>query len=170
MRIHALIASSNPELSHALAQFEQQFSYPLGEGRYFRIQHNTDYPRFYRAIGDDVACFVAESQGRVLGVISAALRKLRMPTGEIKPTAYIGDLKINPSPNRGRILVELARATEQWAKQQVTTAFGVVMDGTSAIPTQYTGRLGIPLFMEIAKVNVLQINLPVPQQPPHKIL
>jgi hypothetical protein len=162
MRVHELNSAPDPELSRALKRFEQQFAYPLGVGRYFSIQHNTDYPRFFRAIGDDAVCFVAESNGSVMGVISVAIRKLLMPNGQITQTAYVGDLKCDPLSNRGCVLIKLAQAAEQWVKIRVTTAFGVVMDGTSAIPPQYTGRLGIPLFQEIAKIKVLQITLPAP--------
>ncbi|MEQ1543779.1 GNAT family N-acetyltransferase [Methyloglobulus sp.] len=162
MRVHELKSAPDTELSRALKRFEQQFAYPLGIGRCFHIQHHTDYPRFFRAIGDDAMCFVAESGARVIGVISVAHRKILMPNGEIKQTAYIGDLKIDPASNRGRILIKLAQAAERWVKKRGTTAFGVVMDGTSAIPPQYTGRLGIPLFQEIAKIKVLQVTLPAP--------
>jgi hypothetical protein len=162
MNVYELNYTPDTERSKALRQFENQFVYPLGEDQSFRIQHSNDYPRFFRAIGDGAVCFVAESHGSVLGIICVTIRKLLTPNGGINQTAYIGDLKIDPVSNRGRILIKLAQAVERWVKQRGTTAFGVVMYGTSAIPPQYTGRLGIPLFKEIAKIKVLQINLPAP--------
>jgi hypothetical protein len=161
MKVYALNGTPSPELSNALVQFEQQFAYPLGVDQYFRIQHHIDYTRFYRAIGDAV-CFIAESKGSIMGIISVAIRNLLQPNGKVIQTAYIGDLKINPSSNCGRTLIELTRAAEQWVKKRVTSAFGVVMEGTSAIPPQYTGRLGVPLFQEVAKITVLQIAKPFP--------
>jgi hypothetical protein len=38
----------------------------------------------------------------------------------------------------------------------VQAAFGVVMDGTRASPTAYTGRIGVPAFLEIGKIVVLR--------------
>ena len=73
MNVHPSSARPGAELALALARFEEQFTYPLGPGRSFRISHGDDYPRFFRAMGE-VACFVAERDGVVLGVLGAALR------------------------------------------------------------------------------------------------
>jgi hypothetical protein len=37
-------------------------------------------------------------------------------------------------------------------------AFGVVMDGTAAVPSQYSGRAGIPAFLPVGKVIVLRFS------------
>ena len=66
MNLHHLSGPPTPELARALATFEEQFTYPLGPDRWFRISHGDDYPRFFRAIGE-AACFVAERDGRVVG-------------------------------------------------------------------------------------------------------
>src|SRR5437588_48708 len=85
-----------PDLARALEVFEEQFSYPLGPGRTFRISHGADYPRFFRAMGE-AAVFVAEREGQVLGTVGAALRRLRTPDGTEARVAYLGDLKVLPA-------------------------------------------------------------------------
>ena len=103
MNVHPLSASPAPELARALERFEEQFRYPLGPGRFFRIAHGEDYPRFFRAMGEGI-CFVAEREGRALGVIGAALRRLTLPGGEERLVVYLGDLKIDASARGGRYL------------------------------------------------------------------
>jgi hypothetical protein len=156
MTVHPLRASASPELARGLDRFEVQFRYPLGPGRFFRIVHGEDYPRFFRAMGEG-ACFVAEREGRVLGVIGAALRRLALPSGEERTVVYLGDLKIDPTARSGRTLPRLAGAVRQWVGARAEAAFSVVMDGTSVTPTRYTGRLGIPLFAELGKIMVLRL-------------
>src|SRR5437879_313968 len=72
MNLHALTTAPSNELAEALAHFEAQFSYPLGPGRSFRISHGNDYAHFFRALGEAV-CFVAESEGVVIGTLGAAI-------------------------------------------------------------------------------------------------
>jgi hypothetical protein len=158
MTVYRLCASPSPELARALDRFEEQFRYPLGPGRFFRIVHGEDYPRFFRAMGEG-ACFVAERDERVLGVIGAALRRLAFPGGEERPVVYLGDLKIDPAARGGRTLPRLAAAVRQWVDARATGAFSVVMDGTPVTPTRYTGRLGIPLFAELGKIMVLRLPI-----------
>jgi hypothetical protein len=156
MTVHLLRASPPPELAESLDRFEEQFRYPLGPGRFFRIAHGEDYPRFFRAVGES-ACFVAEREGKVLGVISAALRRLALPGGEERPVVYLGDLKIAPPARGGRTLPRLAGAVRPWVGARAEAAFSVVMDGTPVTPTRYTGCLGIPLFAELGKITVLRL-------------
>lgn len=156
MNIHCLTAAPHPDLARALARFEQQFTYPLGPGRSFRITHGDDYPRFFRAMGE-AACFVAERAGRVIGVIGVALRRLQSPDGAHRTVAYLGDLKIDPAVRGGRSLLQLSRAVIDWVGQRADAAFGVVMDGTRASPDAYTGRLGIPAFRRLGAVVVLRL-------------
>lgn len=156
MTVHVLRTAPPPELAQALERFEEQFRYPLGPGRFFRISHGEDYPRFFRAMGEG-ACFVAERDGRVLGVLGAALRRLALPGGGERPVLYLGDAKIDPGARGGRTLPRLAEAVRQWVGSRTEAAFAVVMDGTPALPTRYTGRLGIPPFAELGKIMVLRL-------------
>ncbi len=156
MTVHQLQDAPPPALAQALERFEQQFTYPLGPGRFFRISHGADYPRFFRAMGD-AACFVAERIGRVAGVLGAAIRDVQHPAGELLPSVYLGDLKVDPAMRGGRTLPLLATSAVAWASPRVTSAFSVVMDGTPVVPTRYTGRLGIPPFHELAKIAVLRL-------------
>jgi len=154
MNVHALAAAPVPELARALAQFEGQFTYPLGPGRSFRISNGDDYPQFFRAIGDGV-CFVAERGGEVLGVLGLAATRLRVEGA--RPAIYLGDLKITPAARGGRVLVRLAEVAAEWCASRAACGFGVVMDGTPITPDRYTGRLGIPPFREAAKIAVLRL-------------
>jgi hypothetical protein len=159
MIVHRLSGTPPTELARALAGFERQFTYPLGPGRFFRIAHGDDYPRFFRAIGP-ATCFVAEHAGHILGTLGAALRRLTLSDGSERPVLYLGDLKVAPAARGGRTLVLLVRAAQELADKYMDAAFGVVMDGTRATPEAYTGRLGIPLFRELGKVMVLRLTVP----------
>jgi hypothetical protein len=161
MTVHRLCGPPPLELARALADFEAQFTYPLGPGRSFRIAHGDDYPRFFRAIGE-AACFVAERQGRVLGTLGAALRSLTLPTGGERAVVYLGDLKVAPSARGGSTLPRLVRAARDWAAGRANAAFGVVMDGTPVTPERYTDRLGIPAFRALG--NVMVRRLPTPKE------
>jgi hypothetical protein len=157
MIVHRLCGTPPADLAQALAAFEKQFTYPLGPGRCFRISHGEDYPRFFRAIGE-AACFVAEQDGRVLGTLGSALRRLVLPEGGERPVVYLGDLKVAPAARGGTVLLRLVRAAQDWAGVRAQAAFGVVMDGTPVTPEAYTGRLGIPPFQELGKVLVLRLS------------
>lgn len=156
MNVHRLAAAPGPALAGALARFEEQFAYPLGEGRSFRISHGADYPRFFRAIGG-AACFVAERAGEVLGVLGLAVTPVHRPDGTARPAVYLGDLKVSPAARGGRVLTRLADAARAWCAGKAECGFGVVMDGTPVTPDRYTGRLGVPPFREAAKVAVLRL-------------
>jgi hypothetical protein len=156
MTVHVLQEAPPPALARALEQFEEQFRYPLGPGRFFRITHGEDYPRFFRAVGEG-ACFVAEREGRIRGVVGAALRRLALPSGGERLVVYLGDLKIDPAARGGRTLLCLAEAVRQWVGTRAEAAFAVVMDGTSATPNRYSGRLKVPLFTELGKIVVLRL-------------
>jgi hypothetical protein len=154
MTMHVLHEAPPAPLAAALAEFERQFAYPLGPGRTFRIDHGNDYPRFYRAIGDG-RCYVDERDGRVLGVGAAARRPVQCAAGRSVTAAYIGDLKVVPGPGRGKVLLHIVEAAQAWCFGN-GPAFGVVMDGTPVVPPAYTGRLGIPSFVEVAQVIVFR--------------
>lgn len=156
MIVHLLREAPPPSLAAALDAFERQFRYPLGPGRSFRIEHGLDYPRFFRAMGDGV-CFVTEQESRVTGVIGVVLRRLSCPDGAEKTVLYIGDLKLDPAARGGRTLLRLAEAVRAWVGTRVDAAYGVVMDRTSTLPPEYSGRLGIPAFGPVASVTILRI-------------
>ena len=156
MIIRPIDAAPHAELAHALARFEEQFRYPLGPGRFFRIEHGQDYPRFFRAMGEGI-CFVAQRETHVLGVLGAALRPVVSPLGDLQTALYLGDLKIDPPARGGRVLPRLADAARHWLGTRASAAFAVVMDGTPIVPTRYTGRLGIPRFVELGKIVVLRV-------------
>lgn len=156
MTVHAVRDQPAAELARALAEFEGRFTYPLGPGRSFRISHGEDYPRFYRAIGP-ATCFVAQNAHCVIGTLGVAIRRLLMPDGSERAVAYIGDLKIDPAARGGLALLRLALAADAWARPQVSAAYGIVMDGTPVSPASYSGRAGIPSFLQVGKVFVLRI-------------
>jgi hypothetical protein len=162
MTLHLLQAAPGAELALALGRFEERFRYPLGPGRTFRIVHGDDYPRFFRAMGA-AACFVAEREGRVLGVIGVAVRQLILPDGTQCLAAYLGDVKIDPHARGGLVLSRLMGAAQRWVEPQTQTAFAVVMGGTAVTPDRYTGRLGVPPLVELAKVAILRLSITGPR-------
>lgn len=163
MNIHVLRDPPPEALGRALADFESQFTYPLGPSRTFRIEHGDDYGRFYRSIGPG-AVLVAEANSTVRGTLSVATRPLLFPDGVERMATYIGDLKISPSAG-GRTLVRLANAARGnfslpplgAHSENVGPALAIVMDGTRRAPTNYTGRLGIPAFSAVGKVVILRV-------------
>jgi hypothetical protein len=157
MNVHRLSAPPAPSLARALAEFEEPFTYPLGPGRFFRISHGEDYTLFFRSQGD-ASCFIAEDQDRVVGTLATAIRQVRMPDGTERATAYFGDLKIAANARGGMVLARLARAAEAWLRPKVSSAFAVVMGGTSFTPEAYTGRAGIPGFEELGRIVVFRIS------------
>ncbi len=156
MTIRMIRETPPPQLAVKVEEFESAFTYPLGPGRSFRISHSPDYTRFYRSMGD-AACFIAEQNERVIGTLSVAIRQLLMPDGPPSKAAYIGDLKIRPDARSSRALLRLAQAADAWARPNVTAAYGVVMDGTTALPREYSGRAGIERFEIVGRIVVLRI-------------
>jgi hypothetical protein len=128
----------------------------LGPGKFFRISHGEDYTLFFRAQGEG-ACFIAEHEGRVVGALGTAIRRLWMPDGTERVAAYFGDLKIAAEARGGIVLLRLARAAEVWLRPKVEAGFGVVMGGTSLTPEAYTGRAGIPGFQELGRLTVFRL-------------
>jgi hypothetical protein len=155
VNLKILDSRPNPSLAAALENFESQFHYPLGRDSWFRISHGDDYTCFFRAIGD-ARCFLATRDSEVVGVVTATICRLRRPGSRFERAGYISDLKVAPRA-RGRTLLGLLRAATDWVLTEPTPAFCVVMDGTGRDPTQYTGRVGVPAFKELAKLVVLRI-------------
>lgn len=163
--LHTLQSAPPPDLARALAAFEAQFTYPLGQGRTFHISHGDDYPRFFRAQGDG-ACFVMEHDGHVIGALGVALRRLLLPDGREQVVAYIGDLKVDPAARKTWTYLRLALAAYSWVSSHssvgahASTGYGVVMDGTPVTPDAYTGRCGIPAACKLGNIMVWQFPCP----------
>lgn len=156
MIVQRIRAAPSKEMACALTAFEEQFRYPLGPGRAFRISHGDDYPRFFRAMGDGT-CFVAMHDGEVIGTLGAAIRRLTQPDADERLVAYLGDLKVASVARRGRAVIELVRTMIEWASPRVDAAFSVVMDGTAVTPERYAGRMGIPRMEPIGKAIIFQL-------------
>lgn len=156
MKIHFLTEPPSPNTARALAQFERQFRYPLGAGRFFSIHHGEDYSRFFRAMGKG-ASFIAEREGNILGTIGVARRALILPNGNVKNVVYIGDAKVAPEIRGGRVLWRLLQEVRAWTLRHADAAYSAVMKGTSILPPRYTGRLGIEPFAKLAEVIILRI-------------
>ena len=157
MNVRELVGPPPPALAGVLAEFETQFSYPLGPGRTFRISHGDDYTRFYRAMGESV-CFVAEADCAIAGTLGVAFRNLILPEGRECAVAYVGDLKITPAARGGRTLLKLLRAAHVWSNGRARAAFAVVMDGTEITPEKYSGRASLPAFRKLGAVAVLRVS------------
>jgi hypothetical protein len=158
MKIHSLHEAPPSWLGEALGCFEVRFRYPLGAGVSFRISHGRAYLPFFQAMGE-ATVWVAESEGEVLGTLAASVRTLRLPCGEERRAAYLGDLKVTPGGNAGRVLALLARtATEELTAQGLGSAYAVVMGGTARTPLRYTGRLAIPAFSEAGGIVIFKIG------------
>lgn len=157
MKVSQLTGPPSPALARALAEFEAPFTYPLGPGKFFRISHGEDYTLFFRAQGKG-SCFIADNQGRVIGALGTAIRRLWMPDGTERATAYFGDLKIAADARGGAVLLRLARAAEAWLRTKVEAGFGVVMGGSSLTPDAYTGRVGIPNFQNLGQLVIFRIS------------
>lgn len=167
MVIHMIQDKPTAELAAALASFEQQFTYPLGPGRSFRISHGEDYARFFRAMGTS-AVFVAERDGLVLGTVAAALRRLRLPDGREICAGHLCDLKIVPGSRGTRTMMDLFRSLQRADDARAEALLTVVMDGTAVLPGAYSGRFGIPALTEVGRITILRIPTATePEAEPH---
>ncbi|RBP48007.1 hypothetical protein DES53_101807 [Roseimicrobium gellanilyticum] len=162
MKLHRLETSPPEWLGSALEKFECQFSYPLGEGASFRVTHGRQYMAFFQAMGEAVV-FVAERNAEVLGTVAVIRRTLRYPDGHEATAYYVCDLKVSRARAGGLVLPWLMHAVRDHVIQSgLAPVYGVVMNGTSRSPRQYTGRVAIPLFEPLAQIAVLRI----PVEPP----
>jgi hypothetical protein len=157
MKVHPISGPPPLDLARALEEFEKPFTYPLGVGTFFRISHGKDYTLFFRAQGN-ASCFVAEREGRVIGVLGTVIRRLWLPNGTEKMAAYFGDLKIAVEAQGGTVLLRLARAAERWLRPKVEVGFGIVMGGTKLMPDSYTGRAGVPSFENLGHLVLFRIS------------
>ena len=150
------------EWTECLAEFERSFFYPLGPGRRFRISHGGDALGFFRAIGP-AARFVDRRGGELAGTIAAARRAVVGPDGSETASAYFGDLKVAPGARGGGTLARLLKSARDWASTGASAGYCVVMEGTSAVPDRYTGRLGLPALRPLAEIALFRLESAPPQ-------
>ena len=91
MKLSLLHDHPDARLVDVLGRFEPEFSYPLGAGRRFHVVHGADGWRFFASLGEAVYA-VAESDGQVLGVLGAALRRVVQPDDLVATVLYLCDL------------------------------------------------------------------------------
>lgn len=157
------IRSHRPHIPEALeaslAAFEKSFSYPLGATTRFRISHGEDYLAFFRAMGEAVAV-LAEREEEVAGCIVRVLRRLDRDGIDHGVVHYLCDLKVRQDVWGTATLAGLIRETKSGIEASGTTAcYCVVMEGTGRLPTDYTGRLGVPPFVKVAEIVVLRLSM-----------
>lgn len=163
MKLHHLTDAAPPDLGRALAEFEREFTYPLGSDQRFRISHGEAYLPFFRAIGDPEV-LVAEHRGVVLGTLSRVRRRLEWRTRPDSPPVipeahYLCDLKVSAAARGSTVLARLIRETKRAIVASGHHAcYCVVMEGTGRLPTDYTGRLGVPVFEKLGEIVVLRIS------------
>lgn len=157
LQIFRVTAQEIDEFNFLLRDFELQFWYPLGETKEFRIEHPSRYTDFFSAMGD-AYCFVALREDEVVGILSAVIRTLRSSSGKISQVAYVADVKITKELQGSTLLYRLARTAILWLRPQISSAYSVVMDGTSVTPRQYTGRVGVPQFSWAGRVHLLSFS------------
>lgn len=157
MNLHALHEPPPAWLGEALERFERQFDYPLGADGRFSISHGRDYLPFFAAMGD-ATIIVAEAAGEVLGTVARVERWMQCGQ-ERRRVHYLCDLKVSPQYRCSGLVARLMLETRQQVEQSGThRCYGIVMDGTGRRPTDYTGRLGIPAFQQLAQIVVLRIT------------
>lgn len=80
-------------LERTLQEFEEQFSYPLGEGESFHVSHGGRYLNFFHAMGQASLC-VAMRREQVLGTLVGVRRPMRLADGRVVAATYVCDLKV----------------------------------------------------------------------------
>ncbi len=144
----------------AMEEFEKEFTYPLGDSGRFRIVHGHDYLKFFQAMGESVL-LIAENEDCVLGSIMRVKRRIHRPGASVgEVTAhYLCDLKLRGTSRGSLILARLIRETKIAIEADGSTAcYCVVMEGTGRLPTDYTGRLGVPRFQRLAAITILRLS------------
>ncbi len=157
MKIHRFNSPPSQDLARALAEFEKEFRYPLGPNDCFSISHAPDYSLFFRSMGE-ASIHLAESGGAIVGVQAVVRREVRLADGSRVPAAYFCDTKIVANRRGGIVLGKLAlSASEETLGASYVAGFSVVMEG-SITTDKYTGRLGIPHFVELGKIVILRFD------------
>lgn len=140
-----------PPVGAALRELESLFDYPLGPNERFRIDHGSDYGRFYSSMGES-ACIVVYDGDEPCATVSASLR-----TAAGAPAVYGGDLKVRPRARGGRAYLRAASELARWTAKRAERAYSVVMGGTSALPDEYSGRAGLPALRRLAGLTVFSL-------------
>jgi len=146
-----------------LAQFEQQFQYPLGPDNHFSISHGSEYLPFFAAMGA-ATLLVAEHCGTIVGTLVLVQRQLEIRDSSASDSQtgsqaahYICDLKVRPEARSSSALARLMTAAAEIIRScQSHACYSVVMAGTSSEPAAYTGRLNIPDFAAVGEVTILR--------------
>lgn len=160
MILHRLSTRVPEGMGGALAEFEREFSYPLGSSGRFRISHGEDYLPFFRAMGE-AEVLLLEEAGIVQGVLARVPRSLERRGGErSEQTAhYLCDLKLRAAARGSLVLPRLIRETKRAIEGSgALSCYCVVMEGTGKLPTDYTGRLGVPRFQRLGEIVILRIG------------
>lgn len=160
MNIHSFRETPPEWLGLALERFEHQFLYPLGAGETFRISHGRKYLPFFAAMGT-ATLLVAEQAGVVLGTLVRVERWIEVHGTETsrRPVHYLADVKISAEARGGRVLSALMlEAKRQIELTGSRSCYSVVMSGTAQLPSDYTGRVGIPSFEKVADIMILRMT------------
>jgi hypothetical protein len=163
MKLHRYTDEVPPDMGKALAEFEREFSYPLGPSERFRISHGEDYLPFFKAIGEPVL-LAMEDNAKIVGGIARVRRRLELRRDEgggIEESVahYLCDLKVAAAARGTRVLARLIGETKREIEASNSRAcYCVVMAGTGRLPTDYTGRLGVPSFEKVGEVVILRIS------------
>lgn len=159
MKIHSFREAPPEWLGSALERFEHQFQYPLGKDGTFRISHGREYLPFFAAMGT-ATLLVAEQAGAVMGTLVRVERWIEVHGREVlrQPVHYLADVKISAEARGGRVLAALMlEAKRQIELTGSRSCYSVVMSGTARLPSDYTGRVGIPSFEKIADIMILRM-------------
>ena len=166
MKIHSFREAPPEWLGLALERFEHQFQYPLGTSETFRISHGREYMPFFAAMGT-ATLLVAEQAGAVMGTLVRVERWIEVHGREVlrQPVHYLADVKISAEARGGHALAALMlEAKRQIELTGSRSCYGVVMSGTACLPSDYTGRVGIPSFEKIADIMILRMTPGKPSQ------
>lgn len=166
MKIHSFREAPPEWLGSALERFEHQFQYPLGKDGTFRISHGREYLPFFAAMGT-ATLLVAEQAGAVMGTLVRVERWIEVHGREVlrQPVHYLADVKISAEARGGRVLAALMlEAKRQIELTGSRSCYSVVMSGTARLPSDYTGRVGIPSFEKIADIMILRMTPGKPSQ------
>jgi hypothetical protein len=156
MQIIELTPPLYAAFSRHVNEFERLFTYPLGQDQKFRIDHGPQYDAFYRSMGE-AHTYYALYHDKIVASIAYVIRHVKR--GEsVDQVAYIGDLKIHPDHQATRVFLTMAKHVQPILEQQLSCAYGIVMDGTINTPERYTGRLGIPPFKRLKELYVLRLD------------
>jgi hypothetical protein len=139
-----------------LAEFEALFTYPLQNQEYFRISHAPDYSAFFSSIGNPTQSILLLKEEKIIASLSAADCDIYTREGNTK-AIYFGDLKIDINFRNSRALWKLGSYIHAFYQKKLK-AFCVVMGGTNVVPSDYTGRLGFPLFKPSQSFAIIALD------------